>query len=42
MSVEPGSILPLEEDALFHCSTFCVYVHTHTHTFKKTVEIETS
>lgn len=31
MSVDPGSTVPLEEDALFYCSTFYVYVHTATH-----------
>lgn len=25
--MDPGSAVPLEEDALFYCSTFYVYVH---------------
>lgn len=31
MSVDPGSTVPLEEDALFYCSTFYVYVHIASH-----------
>lgn len=34
MSVDPGSTVPLEEDALFYCSTFYVYVHIATHILK--------
>ena len=42
MSVDPGSTVPLEEDALFYCSTFYVYVHIATHILKKYRERGTS
>lgn len=35
MSVDFGSTVSLEEDALFYCSTLCVYVHIATHIKKK-------